>query len=253
MTQFRILISSDYSLTSDCGSVMHGILMDLLPHPWPDRLHETGLKPFSQWIENLSGEETVWHINVLDRELADVIRNSFALNSSVFCKHIRSKIRFLKTEAKDLSVQDYLNSFILSEKPDQDIRLFFRTTTAHKSQGEYVILPSVELIAAGLQKRFAQISQECILADDAIVEQIVKNTKLIRYKLESRPYNLEGTRVYGYTGFVDLRFQGETTLQRLSAALFCMAEWSGIGIKTALGMGGCKAIRLTTVQIVGKD
>ena len=253
MTQFRILICSDYSLVSDSGSIMHGILMDLLPQPWPARLHETGLKPFSQWVESQSGGKVVWHIGVLDEELASVLRNSLVLNTSIYCKHTRNEIRFLSTEARDLSLQEYLNDFVLAEEPDQDIRLFFKTATAHKSQGEYVILPSVELIARSLQKRFGQIDPECILADDEVVGHIIDNTKLIRYKLESTPYNLEGTRVFGYTGSLNLRFQGETTLKRLSTALFCMAGWSGVGIKTALGMGGCKVIRLNTTHSSEKE
>ena len=242
LRQLRIVVSSGGRLNTDSGSVMHGVLMDLLPEPWPGRLHETGLKPFSQWIEGQEDGNAVWHIGIMDRELSDILQEKLRQDAVIFIRHLNDGVRLLKAESRDVTLEDYLTSFVMAEKAPPGLRLFFRTPAAHRSHGENLILPTVSLIAGSLQKRFEQMDPECLLADVEAVQQIADNTKLIRYRLESRPYNLEGTKVFGYTGFLDLRFQGEPMLRRLSAALFSMAEWSGVGIKTALGMGGCRVV-----------
>ena len=43
----------------------------------------------------------------------------------------------------------------------------------------------------------------------------------------------------GYAGRIELRFFGPDPLKRLAGALFAFANWTGVGIKTTLGMGGC--------------
>ena len=56
---------------TDSGSVMHGMLMDMLPAPWPDKLHRIEKQIFSQWLEVSEHQENIWHIGILDDELAD--------------------------------------------------------------------------------------------------------------------------------------------------------------------------------------
>ena len=244
MRQLRIPVSSTGELNTDSGSVMHGIIMDLLPEPWPDKLHQDGRQPFSQWLETDDRHEPVWHINILDDELAELMTGLIRDRDKLYCKHFHTDIIIKELEIKEQSLHEYLTSFIMKENVPERYRIFFRTPTAHKSQGEYTILPTINMIAGNLQKRFEQMDPECLIADPEIGQQITDNNKLIRYKLESRPFNLEGTKVFGYTGFMDIRFQGEDMLRKLSAALFSIAEWTGIGIKTALGMGGCRIINL---------
>ena len=98
----------------------------------------------------------------------------------------------------------------------------------------------VELIACGLRARLCDMEPSLVLSDDEVLEQIISRTRIARYRLQSGSFALEGARVQGYTGHVDLSIQGPDSLIRLANVLYCFAPWCGVGIKTALGMGGCR-------------
>jgi CRISPR/Cas system endoribonuclease Cas6 (RAMP superfamily) len=59
----------------------------------------------------------------------------------------------------------------------------------------------------------------------------------MRYQLRSQAFPIEGRLVYGFSGSQRLTFYGYDMLKRLQGLLAIFAEFSGIGIKTALGMG----------------
>ena len=133
-----------------------------------------------------------------------------------------------------------MKPFFLSEAATPRLRLSFLTTTTHKTQGDYALFPSVELIARGLRARLCDMEPSLVLSDDEVLEQIISHTRIARYRLQSGSFALEGARVQGYTGHVDLSIQGPDSLIRLASVLYCFAPWCGVGIKTALGMGGCR-------------
>lgn len=222
------------------GSMLHGLLMECLPAPWPDDLHKDELRPFSQWIEVKSADRFIWHITSLRDELSEVIDNLFRGKKEFTMKHNGAKIMVGEIRKRQCSLVEYLNSFFLAPEACPGLVMTFRTPTTHKSSGQYVMFPSVELIAGNLRKKLCAIAPDFALSNDAAFEQVLKNTRIQRYKLESARFQLEGTGVIGYTGRIELRFFGADPLCRLAGALFAFAEWSGVGIKTALGMGGCE-------------
>lgn len=232
------------SLEADSGSVMHGILMELLPQPWPTKLHQEGQLALTQWLEPKENGRSLWHIGLLSDELAQAMIQELNERSEIFSSHHQKMILTERFNHRTISLQDYLTQHIMLEEAPDSIRLFFRTPTTHKSQGEYVLFPSVNLIVGSLQKKCAQADPNSVLGDLLFGQQVIENCRISRYRLETKYFGLEGTRIPGYTGFVDLRLKGDPMLRKLMLALFGLAEFAGVGIKTALGMGGCRVINI---------
>ena len=97
----------------------------------------------------------------------------------------------------------------------------------------------MELIGNSLRNHLCAISPSIALADDEVMDQVLRFTRISRYELRSSVFQLEGAYVTGYSGRLELHFDGPDALRRLSGVLFGIAEWTGIGVKTSLGMGGC--------------
>lgn len=221
------------------GSLLHGMLLERLPEDWQARLHADGARPFSQWVEPGAGAALRWHLNVLDDELAEAVAPLLREGARWSCRHLQGEFTIEKAACERTTVQAYTKPFFLSEAASPRLRLSFLTTTTHRTQGGYALFPSVELIARSLRERLCEAAPDIVLSDDEVLEQIISHTRIVRYRLQSGSFALEGARIQGYTGHVDLSIQGPDPLIRLADLLFGFAPWCGVGIKTALGMGGC--------------
>ncbi len=82
--------------------------------------------------------------------------------------------------------------------------------------------------------------EDVSLDDPEAMEQVARHIRMVRYSLHSAVYYLEQTKITGYMGRVTVVIGGTEQLARLAGALLSFAEYSGLGVKTALGMGGVK-------------
>ena len=73
--------------------------------------------------------------------------------------------------------------------------------------------------------------------DEETLKQLMDNTALSRYELRSSIFNMEGIRIPAFTGRITLKVTGPQTMSDFANMLFCFGSYSGIGIKTSLGMG----------------
>jgi CRISPR-associated endoribonuclease Cas6 len=53
---------------------------------------------------------------------------------------------------------------------------------------------------------------------------------------------MEGVKIPSFVGKITFRMHGAQTMTNLAQMLFRFGEYSGIGIKTALGMGAVKML-----------
>ncbi len=240
MDQFTVQVSCGSAAPSPSwGSLLHGMLMERLTPEWQEMLHSVQLRPFSQWVEVKSPTLMIWHIGVVMETLADMLAEVIIPGTVWHCGHLKADMMIEAVRRDSKTVAEYLKPFFLSETACPGLYLTFMTPTTHKSQGSYAIFPSISLIAKNLNAHFCAMAPDFALRDEQALEQVITHTRITRYRLETSRFALEGAWVTGYTGRVQLRFEGPDPLKRLAAALFSFAAYSGVGIKTALGMGGC--------------
>lgn len=220
------------------GSLLHGFLMQALPEETADMLHESGLRPFSQYVLAPAEKQLNWNIGLWDRDLAEQILQAVMPLSRIelvqkgIILEVGGVQRITRTES------EHFDHFFIGEPPCRRFEIDFLTPCTHKQNGNYVLFPSPELIVNSLSRRFDAHIPDITLNDPAAMQEVSRHIRIVRYSLRSAVYYLENTKITGYTGRITLVVGGPEQLARLTGALLSFAEYSGLGVKTALGMGG---------------
>jgi len=225
------------------GSLLHGVLMELLPEETAELLHDNSMHPYSQYIIPVGDKGLEWHIGVWDDGIAEVLIKAVMPLAQIT---IRQKGIVLNVQSVNRSIEgenDFLARFFSDERPCRRYKIEFLTPCTHKSDGMYMLFPSVKLILQSLYMRFATVTGDICLDDDEALKQLINNIDIIHYWLHTSKYSLKGFAITGYMGGVILSVRGPEQLARLAGMLISFAEYAGIGIKTSLGMGGCRVTR----------
>lgn len=239
MFSIKILMRSSNAIPSiNWGSLLHGMLMEHLHGAWPFLLHEGERRSLTQWVEPIDSSTFIWHIHFLDDNLAVTFLETCQINDEWFCQHNGSRMTVLDLNAEQTSLFEYTKKYMSSVNPGKLISINFVTPTTHKSQGKYVLFPSVELIANSIRSRISTID-EAIEPSGELLSRLIDQTEIRGYNLHTAMFGLEGSWVKGYTGTLTLIIKGDSQLFRFGQMFFGLGEWFGIGIKTTLGMGGC--------------
>lgn len=240
LAELRMRLEAD---SSEFGyyqsSNMQGILMERIDSDYAEVLHEQGLKPYSQYI--LTGEAKEWIVTTLTKEayykiivpLMDERFTGFTVDKKDIHIKIQSK------ELKKTSKQELLDEFY-SDECDKYLNLEFLTPTAFKSDGRYIIMPDMRYIYQSLMNKYSAASVDMDMYDDETLEQLVRNSHIIRYKLRSTIFPLEGVKVPAFKGEIGIKITGTDTMARYAKLLARFGEYSGVGIKTAIGMGALR-------------
>ena len=83
---------------------------------------------------------------------------------------------------------------------------------------------------------------ENTMHDEDTLEQICEHAQVIRYDLKSVSFSLEGVKIPSFIGKITIKLHGTDTMANFVNMLFEFGEYSGVGIKTSLGMGYMKII-----------
>lgn len=221
------------------SSNMQGILMERLESNYAEQLHISGLKPYSQYITG--GSQKEWVVNALSQEayqkiicpLLEETFTDFTIEKKDIHLHICSK------EVKTVHKKTLLDEFY-SDIYDRYINLEFLTPTAFKSGGIYVNMPDPRYIYQSLMNKYSAASDNMDMYDEDTLEQLVNNSRIVRYKLRSALFPLEGVKIPSFMGEMCIKVTGASTMAKYARLLARFGEYSGVGIKTAIGMGGLR-------------
>ena len=219
------------------SSLLQGVLMEHISPDYALKLHENGLKPYSQSVIVKKGK-TIWQINVLCKEAYEKIL--LPLLTSDFeefeLKHgeqiIKIKDKILRTESYDKLVQQYYFG-----EGDRNIRVAFASPTAFKRNGKYVFYPDISLMIGSFMRRFDAYAEKSSIYSEEVMEQLVNYSEIVRYDLHSVLYSMEGVRIPAFMGNITIKVGGPQPLVNLMQLLVHYGEYAGTGIKTAMGMG----------------
>lgn len=222
------------------SSVLHGVLMERLDTAYVEFLHNQQLHPYSQYVTSTEAGP-VWNIHTLNREAYENIILRFLDGPKTFTlRHNKQEVSIKSHQIKTLEKSELLETFY-HEQASNNFELEFLTPTAFKQNGHYMILPDIRLLSQNLMMKYSASSETVNMTDEEALEQIVSHTFITRHRIQSRSFPIEGAKVSGFTGHVTFRCKGTETMSRYLRLLLSFGEFSGIGIKSSVGMG---AIRL---------
>lgn len=221
------------------ASLFHGFLMEKIDPEYAGYLHQNSLKPYSQFLTG-RGDEWQWRINTLTDDAFSMIALPLMDENVREIKLSGKNIAFKITEkltGENIGYERLTRRIYLESETKKTTKVKFLTPCSFKSGGSYVIFPDVRLIFQSLVNKFDMFSDSISVKDERAVQDLCEHTKIVGYKLRSTVFHVEGIKIPAFCGEITIKIYGPETLANLAGLLLKYACWSGIGIKTSLGMG----------------
>ena len=225
-------------LNINMASLFHGYLMENIDPAYAEYFHYNTTNPFTSCIFKDTKEgKFFWRVTTFSQKAYDMLM-------SYFSKGIPEKI-YLKN--KDLEIN--VKSFSIQKKSYEDLfleaterkRIKLISPTSFKSDGIIHIFPNISTLISGVIAKINQHSETAELEDKKIVNELLEKVYIKDYNLRTKIFHLESIKIKGFIGTMDLAIKGEDrTLANILNFLILMSEYTGLGIKTSLGMGGVK-------------
>ncbi len=230
-------------LPQSAGSVLHGMLMEHIDKDYVESLHQQALRPYSQHLKfDKERDALVWRISALNKRAADeVLAPAFALP---MCVHLKQKgwdLQILgKNYVNNTSYEKLAEKYFANEIDVSAIEYRFLTSCSFKTDGDYAIFPQPKLITKSLVNRWNAFATAERLDERSVAYDLAEQVYVADYDLKMQKFALEGTRIQAFRGSYTLAFKGNLMSRKIMCMLGEFAQYSGIGIKTALGMGATK-------------
>ena len=228
------------------ASLLQGVMFEHMDSDYAEYLHQQNLHPYSQYVIDNQGQ-TEWIINTLTDDAREKILDPLCQESFSSFMLRKKDNRIVHVISKSLSSMDRKN--LLNEfyqiKPENHIHLSFLTPTAFKQNGRYLIIPDLRLLYQSLMMKYSASSTQFDMTDDDTLNEMVTSSFISGYRLFSRPFPMEHTRIPGFMGKITIHFSGKSTISQYIRLLLRFGEYYGVGIKTGMGMGAIQMMEDT--------
>ncbi len=239
--KLELKLTGESEISYQMASAFHGALMELLPQEYGAQLHESRLHPYTQHLERRP-DGWYWIVTALEDKAADLILQKalFPLGELLIRQHDAGFV-IEKKNYFELSEKELARAFYEGEN-NRYISLRFLTPTAFKQNGRYLNYPDIRCLFGNLMNKYDACMPGESMKDEDTLEALVQNTAVSRYQLRSTAFSLEGIRIPAFIGEMTLRIGGTQTMANFANMLMQFGTYSGIGIKTALGMGAIELV-----------
>lgn len=238
-----IVADPSIKIVQSIGSVLHGVLMELVGTDYAGQLHETGLRPYSQYVYfDKDRKQYIWRLSAVTADAVNrIVRPMLEMPEKIFLKQKRGHL-YIKDRniLEETFYYDLIHKFLRSDVFYTQAKLQCMSTTSFKVDKQYTIFPEAFRIYRYLLRQWNQFSTFGMLDTDSILGDLEAGVFIRDYNLRMGTYGLEGVKIRGFRGQVIMQFKRNVELQRVLALLSYYSQFTGLGIKTALGMGGVK-------------
>ena len=115
------------------------------------------------------------------------------------------------------------------------------TPTSFKVDQQYTIFPEAFRIYRYLLRQWNQFTTFEMMDSDDLLAALESAAFIRDYNLRMGMYGLEGVKIRGFRGEIVMQFKRNLVMQRILSLLTYYSQFTGLGIKTALGMGGVQS------------
>lgn len=236
----KVTTSDQQPLSSNWGYSLYGVLAQCTNSAYIETLHQQNSTPIHQFLEVLPNRtEALWHIHLLNDDAIHFFGEAIEGRASFTVQQYHTNLQILtKNVEMALSETDFCHKHLVEFPCERRQTLQFLTPIGFKSHDAYQIFPTEELIIKSLWNHWQQHSTELSLEGDDVQRQLIENVQIVDYRLRSTHFPLKGVKIPSFTGKLILKIHGPAPLVRLVNLLTYFGEYSGVGMKTALGMGG---------------
>ena len=216
--------------------------MENIDFDYAQYLHENSIHPYSQYLyKDNSKQSYVWKISTLNQEAKVENIDKIKKIEQIYIKHNNVTLSVKSANViREVSYKEFANKYVLDDKVQKKSVIKFITPTTFKSQGYYLNFPQIHNIYSNLLAKWNMFSKEISLQDKDVLNHLINYTHISGYKLRSTKFQMESIKINSFLGEVCVLINGPLTLVAIANLLFAYSEFSGIGAKTSMGMGGVK-------------
>lgn len=238
--QIKFSIPKTHRLSFHIGSVMQGVLMHSLDQDYAKFLHQNQQPPYRQSVKITDhGRTLIWSVAALNTLACnEIIRPLYELEDSIFLKRKKVNLPIIEKQIVSSTTYEELTEFHLgADDSCSGFSFNFITPTAFKSQGQYVFIPTADFLIQSLYRRWNLLSEELDLSSFIDVHHLTDALRLEKYNLRSNPFSLERHRIPAFMGNIQFSTKSQKPIKNFLCLLAHYGNYSGIGIKTGIGMG----------------
>ena len=225
-------------LEPELGYRLYASLLEQAEERFARIAHANQITPVSQYLSVGQGE-AVWHITLFGRESIEALSGTLEKKQSFFLR--RHGAALTVTERESIRCGSLETLFRASDAGTEGFhRLSFQTPVCFKKNGRYQNIPTVELIIQNLVRRWNAYFPDAAIedTDGGGLEAIAAGLYPVRFCFSDKVYGLKSADIPGCIGSVVLQNRLGGFHRQLADTLLYFSQFSGIGIKTSLGLGG---------------
>ena len=234
ITQAKIKLykTPEVGLNTALGAKIHGWLLNTVSSAIGEKLHAFGeVRPYSLYVKS-SNTDCDWLVlNILHEsalELLEVMANAQYLTLS----GIKDPIIVCGIQ----SVIEKSTKDILDDKFKVEFRLEFLTPATYKLNNQYSNWFDLSRLIMGSIKKLNAFENTMINARD--FHGINESIDILNYQLKSAKYLINSNPIRSFVGDMKCQVKGKTETEFQLRQILNYCQYSGIGAKTAMGMGG---------------
>ena len=236
--KMKLKLPDEYRLHQNKSSLFHGALMEMLDEEYVGKLHVDGVKPYSQSILIDRKGDCYWSVRTLTEEaynniILKLMNDDF---KEITLKYDDVKIEIDEKTLKNTTISDLTKKFY-NEDSAGFYNVYFESPTAFKVDGMYQFYPDIFHLFQSLMIRYDSICAKGSMFDEDSLNALVAGSRIISYRLHDERFGLEGVRIPSFKGEILIKVNGAQTMKNFAKLLLEFGNYSGVGIKTALGMG----------------
>lgn len=203
-----------------------------------DYLHESKINCYSISVSN-DDKNVYFTINLLN-EVAEKIFSYLVLDKEidkiVLNNSIQKEFLVLNKQIEELTAKQLTRNFYEGIS-SREVVIDIMSPMSFKVQGDYYFFPDLELMFRNLMQKYNATFENTNIVDNDLLQEILENSKIVSYKIQSSYYPIHKAFIPGTIGRIKIRFKGNQTLTNYTQMLLNFGVFSGIGVKTGMGMG----------------
>lgn len=239
ITKFQIELGlPEHLRTNQIGSVLHGVLMELLPSDIVKELHNMySYNPLKQRVLFSESTYVNWEIVSFNELISESLSTIFHEQSSIYIKHHDVIVPIREVSQHKENLQSMIDRYFSDEEPERYVTIQIVTPMSFKSGGRYDLFPDVRKFFRSIMLQFDTFFDSYKMYDHDTLLFISEQVHIVNYRLKSTRYHLEGIKIPSFTGQITFQLNGPNHFKQLLLFLLYFGSLTGSGIKTSLGMG----------------
>lgn len=223
---------------------LYSFLLNHADNEFSTAAHSDRSTPVSQYLRK-TGEGLLWTVSLLDDNSINALEPLLCSQKSFLLDKDSLPLTVKRLERQAIDGADELLSISEADSQSGIHLLRFHTPTAFKSKGRYVCLPTARLIVQSLLRRWNTCMGTDVIIPEDETDILAEGIYAERFNIHDSIYRIKGNPIHGFCGEMTLanRLSGE--FREHAELLMAFAEYAGVGIKTALGMGGVEIEKIS--------